>query len=118
MLPAETQEAEPEKTGTAIETTSVPAAGPNTNGLGVVMDNKNILYGITIGDFVAYYNDSYADKADAWGALTPEHQSKLVCYVRRALVEYMSEGIPITDRAFDTGIDKLEDDGLFEIVGE
>ena len=41
MLPAETQEAEPEKTGTAIETTSVPANGPNTNGLGVVMAKRN-----------------------------------------------------------------------------
>ena len=78
------------------------------------MDNKNILYGITIGDFIAYYNDQYGEGYDGWGALTPEQQNKLVCHVRRALVEYMSEGIPITDRAFDTGIDKLEEEMSYE----
>ena len=41
MLPAETQEAEPGKTGAASKTTSVPANGPNTNGLGVVMAKRN-----------------------------------------------------------------------------
>ena len=47
MLPAETQEPEPEKTGTAIETTSVPAAGPNAYELGGVMgkrkDNEKVV---------------------------------------------------------------------------
>ena len=43
MLPDETQEAEPEKTGTASKTTSVPTNGPNTNELGgVIMNNKRM----------------------------------------------------------------------------
>ena len=81
MLPAETQEAEPEKTGTAIETTSVPANGPNINELGGVMETKTLVVMQTDGNWT--YEDRISGfnidtRTEEWLQITPSDPAELI----------------------------------------
>ena len=81
MLPDETQEPEPEKTGTAIEKPIVPANGPNTNGLGVVMETKTPVVMQTDGNWT--YEDRISGfnintRTEEWLQITPADPAELI----------------------------------------
>ena len=71
------------------------------------MDNKNILYVLTIDcDLSDYYYHKYGE--GAFDALTPEQQRQLARSAERGIGEGVGE---VLDVAFDYAIEDLEREG-------